>query len=304
MSAIRSNVGLYVVVMLSLWVIGSSGVQAQQVSYSGSMQYTSGTYFFDKTTETFSFSNGLGINGERMSISFSVPYIVQNSPWISYGAAGFLPTGGPQHKFLQDSTGRRPGKGDGDGGGNTSDFTARKIASDDPPIIIPDTASYTESSFGDPTLFANVKLFTSPHGDTNIQLNTSLKVPVADPNTGFGTGEWDIGLGASASHRLEDFFFFADLTKWWFGDLPDLELKDPISYTFGVSHWIGGGKWFINSTLTGYTEIINDYDPPLDFGAGLGFIASERATLNSTISMGMSESSADVSVGVGWSIKL
>lgn len=282
-------------------------VQAQGVSYSGSMQYATGSYFFDETTGSFSLANGLNFSGDKLSVSFSVPFIVQNSPWISYGAAGYIPTGGPQHGALKDSTGRRPGKG---GGKGMMGSLKNKVGSGIPvlqegsDIPLPDTSSYTESSFGDPNIYANVKLYTSSSGYTSIQLNSGLKIPFADPGNGFGTGEWDLGMGASLSQRLGEYFLYLNLMKWWFGDMPDLELEDPLSYSVGLSRSLGQGKWFINSTFSGYTEIIKDYDPPLNLGFGLGFFASDRVSLNGTFSLGLSESSADQSFGVGWNIKL
>lgn len=301
------HIRLFIFMLLVGFTITAGCVQAQQVSYSGSMQYATGSYFFDESTGSFSMANGLGIYGDKLTVSFSVPYIVQNSPWISYGAAGYIPTGGPQHGSLTDSTGHRPGKGDGKGSngmGRNKIISSRSGAQTESALPLPDTTSYTESSFGDPNIYANLKLYSSFSGATNIQLNSGLKVPFADPNNGFGTGEWDFGLGFSGSQRLGNYFLYIDVMKWWFGDMPDLELKDPLAYSIGLSRSLGQGKWFVNSTFSGYTEIIQDYDPPLNLGFGLGFFASERVSLNGTLSLGLSESSADQSFGLGWSIKL
>lgn len=284
-------------------------VQAQGVSYSGSLQYATGSYFFEETTESISFLNGFGWSGETFSVSFSVPFIYQNSPWISYGAAGYIPTGGPQHKAVRDSS--RKGRGDGNGNGdgrrnmmnsvNEGNYYIQESQED---IPLPDTSSYSQSSLGDPSIYANFKLYTSEAKSTTIRLNSGLKLPFADPNSGFGTGEWDFGLGLSVSQRIQKFFLIADAMKWWFGDLPDLELKDPLAYSFGVGRSLAGGDWLINASLTGYTEIIEDFDPPINLGFGLGYFVSDRVSLNSTISFGLSESSSDYSVGLGWNIKL
>lgn len=307
-----NNRPLLVIILLVLteMLLGASGgtgcAQAQGVSYSGSLQFATGSYFFEESTESFSLVNGLTWSGDPATVSFSLPFIVQNSPWISYSATGYLPTGGPQHGGLRDSTGRRPGRGGRTGMMKSTagmDYQAQ-IGNQDEPIPLPDTASFTQSSFGDPNIYVNLKLFTSGAGSTSIQLNSGLKFPLADPNSGFGTGKWDYGLGGSVSQRIGRFFLIADLMKWWFGDLPDLELKDPLTYSLGIGRSLAGGSWMVNASFSGYTEIIEDYDPPMNLGFGIGYFASERVSLNTTASFGLSESSSDLAVGFGWNIRL
>ena len=292
-----------------LWVFsGADCVQAQKLSYTGSMQYATGSYFFSENTESFSTANGLMISWDKATVSFALPFIYQNSPWISYGATGYLPTGGSQHGSLTDSSGRRPGRGSGGGSGgmgkNSSLNSFFSYASDST-ITLPDTLSYRSYSFGDPTIYANINIYRSGSGSTSLQLNTNLKIPFTRPEKGYGTGEWDFGVGASLSQRfLADNYLFLAFTKWWFGDMPDLKLQDPISYSIGLSRSLAQGKWFINTTLSGFTEIINDYEPPMNLGMGLGYSLSSKATLNSTITVGLTESSSDLALGIGWSFKL
>jgi hypothetical protein len=304
----RHAKGSVSVLWILFWVlIGADCVQAQKLSYTGSMQYATGSYFFSENTESFSFVNGFLLSGDKTTISFSVPFIYQNSPWISYGATGYLPTGGSQHGSLTDSTGRRPGKGSGGGGsgmGKAQTFATSFNATTDSTITLTDTVSYNSYSFGDPMVYANVNLFRSNSGSTSLQLNTNLKIPVTDPANGYGTGEWDFGVGTSLSQRfLGNNYLYLDITKWWFGDMPDLELQDPISYSIGFSRSLSQGKWLLNATLSGYSEIINDYEPPLNAGLGVGYFVSSKMTLNSTLSIGLTESSSDAAIGLGWSYK-
>ena len=278
-------------------------VHAQRISYSGSMQYTTGSYFFDETTESFSLLNGLSVTGDKFSVSVNLPFVVQNSPWVSYSAAGYIPTGCPQHKTVGDSSGRGSGRGSGGGQGMGTMTTTQSSSGSGKEISLPDTSSYTQSNLADPNLYAYLKLFTSESGASSIQLNTNIKFPFTDPNNGFGTGEWDYGLGLSASQRLGTFFIIADIMKWWFGDLPDLELQDPLSYGLAIGKSLGP-DWMINSSFNGYTEIIDGYDPPMSLGIGIGYFASATVSLNSTFAFGLTESSSDFSVGLGWNVKL
>lgn len=293
--------------IMLLGAISAGCVQAQGVSYSGSMQYATGSYFFDESTQSFSLVNGFGWSGNNLTINVNVPFIIQNSPWISYGPSGYIPTGGPQNKVVGDSSRKGSGRGMNRMMGSiegVSPSSSQMGSKDGPRISLPDTVSYTESSFGDPSLYANLKLYSSFSGDTRIQLNTGLKFPFADPTSGFSTGEWDFGAGLSASQRVNKYFFVADLMKWWFGDLPDLELKDPITYSFGVGRSLAAGTWLVNASFNGYTEIIENYDPPMTLGFGIGYFASGRVSLNSTLSFGLTQSSSDFSIGFGWNVKL
>lgn len=306
----KSNRRLFIMALLEI-TLAVGCVQAQQVSYHGSVQYATGSYFFEESTSSFSTSNGFSLVGDKFSVSFSVPFIVQNSPWISYSAAGQIPTGGPQHGGLIDSTGHRPGTGGKNGKGSKNQYGNSGMnamipvaAAEEDPILLPDTTSYTESSFGDPNIYASLKLYSSGSGSTNIQLNSGFKIPFADPGNGFGTGEWDYGVGTSLSQRFGNFFLYASAMKWWLGNLPDLVLKDPLTYSVGLTRTFGQGKWYINSTFSGYSEIIKDYDPPMNLSFGAGLFATKRISLNGTFSLGLSESSADQVFGIGWSVKL
>lgn len=297
-------------ILFAGFMIAAGCVQAQQVSYSGSLQFATGSYFFEENTESFSFVNGLGLSGDNLSVSFSTPFIIQSSPWVSYGAAGYIPTGGPEHKVVRDSTGKGSGGGKGGGGGpmkasiDGANYVYQEQMQDQDHVTLPDTSAYTQASFGDPSIYANLKLYSSLSGATSIRLNSGLKFPLADPNSGFGTGQWDYGLGLSASQRIGSYFMMADLMKWWFGDLADLELKDPLTYSFGLGRSLGGGSWLINTTYSGYTEVIDGYDPPQSLNFGVGYFASDRVSLNSFITFGLSESSSDFSLGFGWNVKL
>ncbi|SMO78620.1 hypothetical protein [Fodinibius sediminis] len=316
MDLLHSKRGWFILMMSAGFMLTAGRSRAQDLSYSGSLQFSTGSYFFDESTASFSFSNGFGIAGENLSVSFSVPFIVQNSPWISYGGAGYIPTGGPEHKVVRDSSGRGPGPGgnggkdgDGSGGGggkhimNATGSDIGYQAESGTDVVLPDTSSYTQSSFGDPTLYANLKLYSSLSGATAIRLNSALKFPLADPSSGFGTGEWDYGIGVSASRSISSYYFMANIMKWWFGDLPDLELQNPLTYSFGIGRSLGGGSWLINGTFTGYTEVIDTYDPPRNLNLGIGYFASQHVSLNSTLSWGLSESSSDFSMGLGWNIR-
>lgn len=259
---------------------------AQRISWSGNMQYSTGTYFFTEPVNSFYFVNGITISSGRLTASAGMPFIVQNTPWVSYTSSGLMPTGGPQHGSVQQGRG-----GGGQMGGG------RRY------IVIPDTGAYSQTGFGDPWVHLSVSLL-KPGGSTSLRLTSGFKIPMADPVRGFGTGAWDAGAGLSLAQRIQKTILFADASYWWLGDMNDLELKNSLSYGVGAGRMFYPSKWMITGSLQGSTAIIDNFDPPVSVNAALGYLFSGSASVNGVISAGLSESAPDFTLGFGWDIKL
>lgn len=260
---------------------------AQQVSYTGSAQYATGNYFFTERTGSFYLNNGLSVSGKNVTININAPYIVQSSPWISYSPAGPLPTGGPNHQFVDTR-----GRGSGRGGGRIDPGNA-------------DTVSYTEGSFGDPTLSGSYKLLSSPTGKTVLNSNYSVKFPLADPNGGFGTGAWDFGAGLSVAQRIgNNNIWLADVMYWRLGDMDELDFINPVSFSTGFGHSFANGTFMLSASLFGYSKILEDTDPPLSSGLGANYRVSPKLQLNANLLVGLTESVSDLSTGFGWRFAL
>jgi hypothetical protein len=275
-----------------LIVLGGTGIlYAQQVTYTGSLQYTTGSYFFTERTESFYIVNGLSLSGEPGRISFSVPYVIQSTPWISYSEGGGIPTGGTQHGMVG---------GQGTGSPGMQDM-ARKRRNR---VDLPDTVSYRTGSFSDPTVSGSYFLYGRTSGSTSINLNASVKIPLSNPESGFGTGAWDAGAGISLLQRVGAFYLYGDFTYMWMGDMDDLELANPVYFSAGVSRSLGGGSWMLSSSFRASTSIIEGYDPPMSINFGLGYFISSRFSISSSVSFGLTESSSDFSAGLGWMVQL
>lgn len=259
---------------------------AQRISWSGNMQYSTGTYFFTEPVNSFYFVNGITISSGRLSASAGLPFIVQNTPWVSYAGSGPMPTGGPQHGSVQQGSG-----GSGQMGGGRRH------------IVIPDTGTYSQTGFGDPWVNLSVSLL-NPGRTTSLRLTSGFKIPIVDPDRGFGTGAWDAGAGLSLAQRIQKTILFADASYWWLGDLEDLDLKNSLSYGLGVGRMFYPSKWMVTSSLQGSTAIIDNFDPPISVNAALGYLFSGTASVNGVISVGLSESAPDFTFGFGWDIKL
>jgi len=272
-----------------IFFAGAGTLWGQDLYYSANAFYATGSYIFQENTRSFSFSNNITLQRNRFKTTFALPYVTQNTPWVSYNSTGYVPTGGPQHGTVGHSTRR----GHGSGMNRRND-----------PIGLVDTISNEQSGFGDPTLSAGINLLKNRSLNTDIELNATLKFPLADPTHGFGTGGWDWSIGTAVSHRIDQWFFMGNASYWSFEDMPDLELNSSLSYSLGIGNSFNGGKWMVMGSISGMTQIIDAVDPPLSAGLGLGHRISSRFNTNLQTAIGLSESSADFSLGVGVQWKL
>lgn len=259
---------------------------AQRISWAGSLNYSTGSYFFTDPVNSFNISNGISISGDRFSASTSIPYIIQNTPWISYAGSGPTPTGGPQSGSVNEGR-----KGGGQMGGRRNH------------IDIPDSVRYSQTGFGDPWLHASISLL-EPGRFTSLRITSGLKIPLASPDRGFGTGAWDTSAGLSVTQRINKTLIFADASYWWLGDMSDLNLNNSLSYSIGAGYSFYPSNWMITTSFQGTTPVLDDYDPPASVNAGLGYMFSDKASLSSFFSVGLSESAPDFTIGFGWAVKL
>ncbi|PWN06541.1 hypothetical protein [Rhodohalobacter mucosus] len=270
----------------------SESTEAQSVRWQGSSSYSSGTYYFTEKTGSFYVSNGLSVEIGSITGSFSVPYVVQSTPWVSYAPAGNLPTGGTQSGEV-----KRSGKGSGSGSGGQGGRNQT--------VMLVDTTSYSRTSFSDPSVSLSVNLLRRYSSQTFVYLNTQLKIPVSDPASGYGTGAWDGGAGLAMSKGIgASFMLFTDLMYWWMGDMEELPIRNGLSYGIGFGKLFTDTGWTASLALNGFTGIIEGVDPPLSLSAGAGVRLGEKASLNVNAGTGLSESSPDITVGLGWFVNL
>ena len=266
----------------------------QNVHYAGSMQYTTGNYIFAERTHSVYIANGLDVSQGRVQASMSLPVIYQTSPWVSYSVVGGVPSGGPQH-------GTVGGSGSGPAGGQGS---GRRRGSD--PIVLPDTATYADVGIGDPSLRADLVLRRGLNGGPGIRLAGSAKAPIADVDRGFGTGAWDGALGLALSQRIQSWFLFGEAMHWWMGDMDDLALNNSIAYSVSLGRSLRNGHVGLLASLAGYTDaIVDGTDPPLQTAFGISYAFHDgQYSLNASAAFGLTESTPDVSVGLGWRVAL
>jgi len=284
---------LHIFVITSVAVMvsfqGTGKLFAQTVSYSGGAQYSTGSYYFENSTNSFYLSNGLMLQAGKFNVSVNVPYVIQSSPWISYTEMGGIPTGGTQSGEVTQA-GRHAGQG-----------TGKRNNS----ITLIDSTSYNQAGFSDPTISASWTILSNLRKRTIISLNSQLKIPAANPSSGFGTGAWDGSVGASFSKGVSgNLMIFGHSAYWWMGDMDDFELKDVVSYGVGLGFFLNGGNLMFNTSLNGMTKVSSEFAAPASIIFGTGINANERIFISANLSAGLSEASPDVAIGLGWTVKL
>lgn len=264
--------GAGAILALALVLCAMAPLEGQEVRYTGSVGYATGSYTFTERTSSVSILNGLALGGDRWSISASVPVVIQNSGDVTYVGGMGVPTG----------SGRGSGRGSMPGG--TTDSV---------------TGGY-DVVLGDPVLRGSVSPYRGFGTVRAVELQAMAKVPVADPSTGVGTGEWDVGAGISAGFGVGSTFLFADASVWSPGDMPELELKPYATAALGAGRSLGD-RWSALASVTASSPVIEGIAAPVSLGGGLSYRVTENRSLNLGATVGLTDTAPDVSVYLGWS---
>lgn len=267
------------------------GVSAQDVAYNGSLQYATGSYVFSERTHSFYLFSGIGVDAGRFRVDASVPLVLQNSTLVTYVGGGPLPTGGADHEVVGN---REPGM----------TIPGRRGYR-----AVPGTDSVRfrnryDLQVGDPMLYGSVEVHSGTGVLRSVTVSAGTKLPLADLDSGVGTGEWDFSAGTSLSVALGDFLLFGDLSYWWLGDLPELELRDELAYGLGIGRPILNGRFSLLGSLSGAESAVETLDPPLLLSISLGSTIDGNRQVTGGVSAGLTESSPDVGVFLGWTIPL
>lgn len=273
---------------------------AQRLEYSGSVSASAGSFVFTEPTTSYVVTNGLLLASERWRLGASFPLLVQNSSAVTYVGQRLVPTGGPNAGSVRD---RQPGQsvpsqrrgGGGSSGGGSMAVDSGAVEGPGP----------FEIQVADPMLDAGVELLRLRGGATRVNAQAFVKLPLADPASGIGTGEFDFGGGLTLAAAGRDAFVFADVSHWILGDMRDLPLRNLTSAAVGVGRSFGEmGRWSLMGSVNGSTAIIANVDPSVSAGIGLGLAMAERRFLNAALSVGFTESTPDWTFSVGWRVGL
>jgi len=286
--------------------ISAGRTAAQEMTWTTSVQYSQGDYFFTESTRSWLLYNSLAWQGERLRFSLGVPAVVQDTRAVTFVGEVPIPTGGPD----SEAVGRKgPGERVPMGGRRNATPSANGFLA--PPLASQSTGggdtvtapgSY-RVGLADPLLGAGLKLVRPRGAFLGLDLTASVKLPIRGIDSGVGTGELDVGIGLSTAVGRGRAMLFADAGWWSYGDPPGLELKDVVSWSVGVGGLLGSRTSGLVS-LSGSSGIMDAVDPPLDASALLSVDVGANINLNLSAGVGLSEASPDFTLGVGTRVTL
>ena len=266
---------------------------AQEMGYSGSLSYATGSYVFAERTHSFWLSSALTARSGVVSASLALPLVLQNSGVVSLVETGVLPTGGEGHGVVGGRTGDAT-IGTRRGGG-------RGGASSTPTDSVEFRDTY-RLEVADPSLRFSAEAFSGFGLVRSFSLTMGVKAPLRGLESGVGTGRWDVGAGGSAALGRGRTWVFLDAAYWWFGDLPELELRDGPSWAVGVARlW---GTTSVLATMSGSGRIVSTARAPLSASVGVSRFLPGGRSMSGGVTAGLSEASPDLSIYVGWSVGL
>ncbi len=287
-----------------------AAASGQELAYSGSFQFSSGSYIFTEPTRTYSFQNGLSLTAGPFRISGSVPVIIQNSNAVTVVGGATLPTGGT-------GAGAVGGREDGQqvpmghGGPNRSLLGPEAALLSVVGASVEDAALDSlvegpgpyETTLGDPFLSSGLTLYSGFGFVRSLDLVSSVKVPLNDLDSGVGTGEWDYGIGASTALAVAGVFVFADATYWHYGDLAELALQDGVTLGGGLAVPVSSRVW-ISAMGSRSNRIIATAEPASSVSAGISYRTAGGTSWSILAGTGLSETAAGVVVSLGWRVDL
>lgn len=276
-----------------------SFASGQEATYTGGIQYAGGHYVFEERSEAVYVTNGLRLRFDALEIGLSVPVAIQNGGLVTLVGGVPIPTGGNQSGIVGR---RKGGRRIGSAASAITIGPAVSIAQDADTTVVFDPDFKVH--IADPTLNVAAELFSGFGALRSVRVDGRASIPINDLDSGVGTGEWDFALGASTVLGAGSTLLFVDGSYWWFGDLPELELKDGLSYGLGVGFPLKEGRASALLTFSGMTETISTVDPPMSLGASVGWSVGDRGFMNVGAGAGLTESSADFFAQVGWSLRL
>jgi hypothetical protein len=257
-------------------------VRAQDLTYSGSVQYATGRYLFDERTTSVFVTNGLDLAVGRLTFGGAVPVLIQNTSWITPIGTARIPAGGSEHgRVAQELRGR--GRG------------SRQ------PIVLTPSTGYS-TGMADPMLRVGAALVDQAGGNVTLRASGGLKIPLADPDDGFGTGAWDYGGGVSAGLAVGRSQVFADVFYWRLGDLPDVPLNDIVTYSLGAGAPIGRSRFAVLGSVSGYTAALEGADQALEVGLAVNYLIAAGRSVGLITTFGLTDTAADFTVSLGWRV--
>ncbi len=244
-----------------------------QWSVFGYFSYANGNYYLTETTRSYYVAGGFRYRTLKWNVSFSLPWIIQNSNLVQRTGSVYFPMG--PEAGSEGAQNWPMGMGSW---GRHRNFQ-------------PPTSHYI-TGIGDLYGYASYQLRGGEFATFFITANAQLKVPTARRD--FGTGEWDYG-GSFTFQKIFNGHFSGSLELGYLviGDPDSIRLMDPV---FGTAT----ATWFFSSSLSmslyylWYSTIQEGIRPPRYINLATYIQLTERVSLVATLGRGLTRASANI----------
>jgi hypothetical protein len=291
-----------VVAAVVVTAAATASAAAQNLTYSGSLGYTTGSYIFSETTRSFALSNRLSLSTSRVRMGVNVPVVYQNTSALAFINGVPVPTGGRDGPLVRQ---RQPGQNvpmepKRTGHANGMSSLLASISADGDSVAGP--GSY-QLNLADPVMNLGVELLDGRSVVRSLELVGYAKAPVASIESGVGTEAWDVGGGLTVAAGTGTLLVFADATYWSYGDMPELELRDGFAWGGGIGLSLSE-RISLMASYAGMQRIVPTADAASSIAVAAGYALSPARRLTFGAGFGLTESASDLSLFVGWSAAL
>lgn len=158
----------------------------------------------------------------------------------------------------------------------------------------------TNSGLGDLVLRGSYYLFSeSREVPFDLNLTAKIKVPTADESKGFGTGEFDTGVGLEFAKTLSSGFTgYLDIYYTAIGDPPGVDFEDRVFFDVGFSRMLSPG-WALSAFYEESTQLLKSKTNLRDFLVCFEFKADSRTKIFFSATLGLTETSPDYGLSAG-----
>ena len=145
------------------------------------------------------------------------------------------------------------------------------------------------------------------YGEYNISkmfaLTNQLKIPITSKNTLFSSGKFDYGFGMAFKKKFGSYKMLSSVGYILLGDPAEFDYKNPFFYSIGMLKYFNNNSSF-SIFFQGYTEVIKSLDAAKQLSIGYFNLLKKDLGVSFLVSKGLSETSADYSISIGFEIKI
>lgn len=158
-----------------------------------------------------------------------------------------------------------------------------------------------QSGLSDPTFRIDAEAWRSRGRQTRLRVGGAVKVPVADVESGFSSGETDVAMSLSLSTARGRDSLFADVTFWLMNDAPDAAYRDVPTFYVGYARVLDRGyRWSGLVSVGGGPSVIAGIRAPVQVSAALLRLLGAKGAFGISLDVGVTSGAADYAVASTW----